>query len=447
MPRRNLQLLLIIVLVSLACYKKADSAHRSHYGRMFDTFVEVLRQIDRNYLEEVDERNLFEGAMEGMVGRLDPYSEYIGLRDADDFHQVLDQKFGGIGIEVSWDPQTKQFTVVSPMVDTPAFKAGLLAGDKILSIDGESTENLKRDEAIGRLKGEPGQPVRLVVLHVGQDQPVEMVIERAIIKVPSVLGDARDIQGRWNYMLDPERKLGYLRIVGFGDRTVQEITEALASLQQQGVRGVVLDLRNNVGGLLKAAVESCDLFVRQGRIVSTRGRDRRERDVYDASGNAPFPGVPLVVLVNRHSASASEIVAACLQDHGRAVVVGERTWGKGTVQNVIELEGGKSVLKLTTASYWRPSNQNIHRGTTSTEADEWGVRPNPDLEVRLTDDEMRAVNEDRARRDAIRPSGEALPGGTSPAATVPPRYDPQLDKALDYLRQKLDPEFAKTSDA
>jgi carboxyl-terminal processing protease len=211
---------------------------------------------------------------------------------------------------------------------------------------------------------------------------------------------------------------------------------------------VILDLRNNAGGLLDAAVETCDLFLDGGRIVSTRGRDRRERSVFDARPAVSLPPhVPLAILINKYSASASEIVAACLQDHQRAVVIGERTWGKGTVQNLLKIEGGRSALKLTTASYWRPSGKNIHRGQDVGEEADWGVRPDPGFEVRLNDEEMEQVRLARRQRDLGRDaSSGGQPSSESPAvenASVDSATegmtgdDRQLRKAVEYLQERL----------
>lgn len=442
MPRRNLQILFAVAMISAACYAKADSAYRSHYGRMFATFVDVLEQIDRHYVEQVDERNLFEGALEGAVSRLDEYSAYIPPQESTAFRESLDQEFGGIGIEVTWDRETRIFTVTSPMVGTPAYEAGILAGDTILLIDGEQTDGLEIEDIVRRLRGEPGQVVRLTVLHEGETKPREVAVERALINVPNVLGDTHDADGQWNFWLDAEAKIGYVRVTSFGEHTTDELREALDWLRKRKARALVLDLRNNAGGLLTAATATCDFFIPSGRIVSTRGRDRVEIDRYDASGKGIFTQLPMAVLVNRYSASASEIVAACLQDHGRAVIVGERSWGKGTVQNVIPLEEGRSVLKLTTATYWRPSGKNIHRSKQATEKDDWGVRPDEGLAVPLTDDELRRLVEERRRRDIVRPpakrgAGEqpAAPGSADPATD---RFDPQLDKAVEVLRKRLD---------
>lgn len=430
MPRRNLYLLFAVALVSLACYVKADSAYRSRYGQMADTFVEALKQIDQNFIEPVQERQLFEAALSGMVEKLgDPYSAYEPPQQALEFRQQLDQKFGGIGVEVTIDPATRRLTVASPMVGTPAFDSGILAGDQILAIDGDTTEGMDYEEARRRMRGEPGEKVALTILHVGQTEAQQITVARAIIKIPSVLGDLRDEHGQWNFTLAEHPEIGYLRIISFGEETVSELEAALASLEKKSVTGLVIDLRHNFGGILRSAVSTCDFFVISGVIVTTRGRDKKENlDTFRASGNARYTNWPIVVLADHLTASAAEIVAACLQDHHRATVIGERTWGKGTVQNVIPLEGGKSALKLTVATYWRPSERNIHRSREAKEEDDWGVRPDRGFELRQSqEDQVRSADE-RRQRDAL---------GLHGKDQLPPFFDPPLDEAVKHIEHKL----------
>ncbi len=214
------------------------------------------------------------------------------------------------------------------------------------------------------IQGEPGTEVTLTVLHEGQKKPVDMKLTRAEIKVESVLGDTR--KQEWDFWVDPATKIAYVRLVAFTETTVDELTRTVDSLQRAGMRGLVLDLRNNPGGLLRAAVEVSSMFLPEGKtVVTTKGRNMATEEAYKAHQRNPNmrPGTcyPITILLNRYSASASEIVAAALQDHARAVIIGERSYGKGSVQNVIAMESGSSALKLTTASYWRPSERNIHR--------------------------------------------------------------------------------------
>jgi carboxyl-terminal processing protease len=432
MPRQNLLILLTVSIVSVVCYRQADSAHRSEHGRMYDTFSEVLKEVDQHYLRKVENRQLFEGALQGMMSKLDPYSAYIGPDQYADFVAMLEQKFGGIGIEVSLDPETGALTVTTPIADSPAFAAGIRAGDVILKIDGESTKGLPLENIVARLRGKRGA-VELAVMHKGESEPVDITVGRAVIPVHSVLGDTRDAENHWNYFLAGHDRIGYVRITNFGENTVDELEAALAWLAERHVRGLVLDLRNNRGGVFDQAIATCDLFLSAGRIVSTRGRDGTELRNWEASGKAPYAQLPLVLLVNQQTASAAEIVAACLQDHKRAVIVGERTFGKGTVQNVKLLEGGRSLLKLTTASYWRPSGQDIHRYHDAKDQENWGVQPDPGHEVKLSEQETEDLIRRRHASDVVR-SDPAAPSDTDDAtAESAAPSDPQLQKGLEAL--------------
>jgi carboxyl-terminal processing protease len=242
------------------------------------------------------------------------------------------------------------------------------------------------DEVVRRLKGEIGTSVSFTVLHGVGGKAETFTVQREVVHVDTVKGSDRKADDSWNFMLDPERRIGYIRLTAFSRETAADLKRALEELERQKMRGLILDLRFNPGGLLTSAIEVSDMFVSEGRIVSTKGRNTPER-VWDAVKPGTFEGFPMVVLVNHYSASASEIVSACLQDHNRAAIVGDRTWGKGSVQNVIELEDGKSALKLTTATYTRPNGHNIHRFPDATESDEWGVKPNEGLDVVLNERE------------------------------------------------------------
>jgi carboxyl-terminal processing protease len=425
MPSRNLLSLCLVILFSWACYLRAD---RNQYATTVSDAMEI---ISHNYLEHVSQRELYENAMTGMTSGLDPYSGYIPPEDFGYFKEELDQEFGGIGILVEFDRDTNRPTVVSPLVDTPAAQAGVRAGDTILAIDGQDTSSMTFRDTLELIRGKPGEIVALTVLHVGDQEPEVLEIERAIIPVESVLGDRRLPDGSWDFHLESEPRIVYVRLVTFGENSVEELRSAL---QKTSGDAILLDLRDNAGGLLTAAVEICDQLITDGTIVTIRGRDGEIRDHYMATPQTTVaPGVPIAVLVNNFSASASEIVAACLQDHGRAAIVGARTWGKGTVQNVIELEGGKAALKLTTASYWRPSGENIHRLREDGDDDQWGVQPSQQLRVPLTEEEADAVRQARRRKDTAQWAPSEDPDGDTDTAT-----DPQLQKAVEYLQQRLD---------
>ena len=339
---------------------------------LYKTLVDAVDQVERNYAAKVDRRELIESAIRGMLSKLDPYSAYMGPDEVQQFRVNLTGEFGGIGIQIAAD--NGELTVLSPIYGTPAYRAGILAGDRILKIDGHSTEGLNIDEAVKRLKGKQGDAVTLTVVHPGKDEKTAIKLVREKIHLDTVLGDRRKPDGRWEFMLDPKQRIGYVRLTAFSSDTAAELRRILTQLQAEKLRGLVLDLRFNPGGLLSTGVEVSDLFVAEGRIVSTKGRNTPER-TWDAHKEGTFSGFPMAVLVNRFSASSSEIVAACLQDHKRAVVGGERTWGKGSVQTLIPLESGKGVLKLTTASYCRPNGKNIHRFPDAKDTDEWGVMP------------------------------------------------------------------------
>ena len=361
-----------------------------------------------------------------MLTELDQYSSYISPEELTRFNQQVEQEFGGIGIQVHIDPASRRLTVMTPLPGTPAYKAGVLAGDVIMEIEGESTEGFTIEQAVQRLKGNAGEKVTVGVKHVGTNDVEQISIVRDIIHVATVLGDRYGDGDKWDFMLNDQHKIGYIRLTHFSRHTAEELGAALESLQKQGMQSLVLDLRFNPGGLLSQAIEVSDMFIKEGPIVSTRGRNSRDR-VWNATKPGTISDVPMVVLVNRFSASASEIVSACLQDHKRCVVMGERTWGKGSVQNVIELEGGTSALKLTTASYHRPSGKNIHRFKGATAEDEWGVMPDDGYRLRMSNEELQEYLEYRRLRDVVNASG-------------PPESDfedRQLKAAVDYLTSQV----------
>ncbi len=406
--------------------KKTDDSDYELYRILVDT----LDQVERNYVTEVDRRELIESAIRGVLGKLDPYSSYISPDELERFRTSVESEFGGIGIQVAADEG--QIQVLSPMYGTPAYRAGLLAGDRILEIDGKNTEGMTLDEAVERLKGDEGTSVKLTLLHPGKDARETVTITREKIHIETVLGDRRRPDGAWQYMLDPKQRIGYVRLVAFSRDTPAELERVLTQLKAEDLRGLILDLRFDPGGLLSAAIEVSDLFIAEGRIVSTKGRNSPER-VWDARKEGTFEGFPIVVLVNRYSASASEIVAACLQDHQRAVVAGERTWGKGSVQNVIDLENGRSALKLTTAGYCRPNGKNIHRFPDAKPTDSWGVSPDPGFEIKLADREMVDLMRDRRMRDVLQLPGSDKASENQETAHV----DRQLQAAVKHLNTEL----------
>ncbi len=438
MPPRNLAAILVTLALSIFCWA---SSPRQHYARLL---AEAMEIITNESLAPVRPRQLFEYAMSGITEKLDPYSQYIPPSQMQPLHENIEQQFGGIGLMIERDLQQDRIVVVSTVVGGPAHRAGIHAGDIIVEVDGQSVQGMPYDEIRDRIRGAPGTTVRLTIRRGQDEQQRVVVVERAIIDVPSVLGDVRDTNGNWLFTLENYPAIGYIRITTFGEKTVEELRQAFQRLPSD-VEGVILDLRSNAGGLLSAAVETCDLFLDEGLIVTTRGRHGTIRATYTATRGHSLPqDVPVVVLINRYTASAAEIVAACLQDHGRAAVVGERSWGKGTVQNIYPLEGGHSALKLTVASYWRPNGQNIHREPNMDETAVWGVRPDPGWEVPLSEEQIEQLARLRARRDVLGPvvsTGPTIPAGqaasSSPAASDSTTWqDPQLQKAVEYLQQR-----------
>ncbi|HTQ38039.1 MAG TPA: S41 family peptidase [Pirellulales bacterium] len=434
MPRRNYLLVLGTAAIALLCYRAADPLALS--------FSEVANLVERQYVDPVDRQTLWSAAVRGMIGELgDPYSEYIDPEEASELEKILTQEFGGIGIQVGLEPQTKRPQVISPIVGSPAYKAGILAGDIIAKINGQPTRDMNYAESTARIRGNPGETVQLTIERPGNPTPIDFPpIRREIINVDSVLGDTRNADDHWNFLFLNQPKIGYVRITNFGEHTVDELRRALAELQSQGMQGLVLDLRDNPGGLLRpAATGVCGLFLPNGKpIVSTRGRNGQSQEKYVAGGGEKFLDFPLVVLINRYSASASEIVAACLQDNHRATIIGERSYGKGTVQNIISLEGQQGLLKLTTAEYRRPNEHNINRRINAKDTDEWGVTPSEGGAVNMSKDEQQNWAKWRRERDTLRPH-QGKPSAESFTNDFKDwsEHDPPLRRAIENLRSQV----------
>ena len=273
-----------------------------------------------------------------------------------------------------------------------------------MRIEGTPTAGLSLEQVKSLLRGKPHESVRLLVLHAGGKEPVQITVVREIIHVPTVLGDTRNKDGSWNFFLEGHDRVGYVQISTFSNDTAKDLRRALRRLAAGRVRGLVLDLRNDPGGYLDAAVDVCRLLIGRGVIVTTRGRGDVVRETYRADEAGPYTGFPMAVLVNQDTASAAEIVAACLQDQHRAAIVGQRSYGKGTVQEVIDLGRPYGAMKFTTKSYWRPSGKNIQRPAKDSASGDWGVRPDKGCDVPFDADEFQwqAL---APRRDAFRPLG------------------------------------------
>jgi len=383
-----------------------------------DRFVEILRLVQKQYVQEVETKALFRDAIDGMLRGLDPFSNYIPEDELSEFNKSTRGKFGGIGIQIGM--RRGLLAVISPLEDTPAYRAGVLAGDLIVEIEGKSTDGIRLDEAVKILTGEAGTKVTIKVRHMTGGIE-EITITRAIIEVHTVKGARRDENSEWVYMLDEEKKIGYVRVTSFVENSVIDLRKALDSLQEAGVKALILDLRFDPGGILKTAVEMADLFLSEGAIVKTKGRTTPYWEA-TATKAGTRPYCPMVVLVNQFSASASEIVSGALQDHHRAIIIGERTFGKGSVQNVIPLRGEKSALKLTTSKYYMPSGRNIHRDEEMKDDDEWGVVP--DIVVPMTPVEYVGIIRARQAADVIHNDNGRKPNGEPPKTDEPKKDEP-----------------------
>lgn len=422
MKRRLLYSLLLAalglnLLVGTQIYfAAAQDAHRDEPYPNLKLFTTVLDRVRQDYVDgdKLTYQDLIHGALKGMLNSLDPHSEFMEPVKYDELKKDTQGEFGGVGIVISM--KDNFLTVVAPMEDTPGFRAGILSGDRIIKIDGKSTEKMSLQDAVQRLRGQPGSDVKMTILRPADGGIKEFTVTRAQIKIDTV----KDINGRREFPLG-EDKIGYIRLVQFGEQTGDDLEEALQTLERQGMKSLILDLRDNPGGLLDSAVRVCDKFLPNGQlVVTTEGREGYAKAEYFAKARHKHLELPMVVLVNNGSASASEIVAGCLQDTtkrgvSRAVVLGEQTFGKGSVQSILPLPDG-SALRLTTAKYYTPSHKVIHeRGIT------------PDIPVPMSDEEMRYVLLKR------------MPGGLDALSAqeqerVRDATDRQLDRATDLLK-------------
>lgn len=368
---------LIGVLLSLLAIAVPRAiAVRDDGYRWFDPIVDIRGMIVSDYVSEPDEEQMQQAMIKAMVESLDdPFCEYVRPEDQANFRKNLSGNYVGIGARINGT--TEYLSIITPMENSPALEAGILAGDLILEIDGESTKGKPVNDCIDRLLGEPGTTVNVLVRHQDGSEE-ELAIVRAPIETRSTFGLIRR-DGDWTFVLDPERNIAYVGLDQFTTRTSDELEGILNRLKEQDdLDGLILDVRSNPGGALTAALETADLFLQEGRLlsISSARPERKERArVFNATANGTFTDIPIMVLVDDRSASASEIVAGSLKDNDRAVVLGERTYGKGSVQEVRELDQGGGILKFTTAYYYLPSGRSLHRIPGDPDA-EWGVDPN-----------------------------------------------------------------------
>jgi carboxyl-terminal processing protease len=395
---------------------KADNYH------MLELFGDVLTEVDRQYVTPVDDKKLIQSAMEGMLTSLDPHSDYLPPDAYNDLQDQTRGEYGGLGLEIqSEDGAVK---VISPIDGTPASRAGIKPGDFILAVNGENILGLSVSDAVKQMRGKPGEAVTLTIGRE-KSQPFDVKLVREIIQPKSVESKM-------------EGDYGYVRLSGFNEKATDETLAAINGLKAKNpnMKGLVLDLRNNPGGLLDQAVGVASLFLDGGEVVSQRGRDPQDIERYDAKGHDVLNGLPLVVLINSGTASASEIVSGALQDRHRAAIVGVTSFGKGSVQTVIPLRGGlDGAVKLTTARYYTPSGRSIQKT---------GIEP--DLEVAETRDEAQQIADqafqftEASFRNALNADeGKVRRGAHVPAEAPPADFDTkkgdfQLVRALDVLK-------------
>ncbi|KAB0681293.1 S41 family peptidase [Aureimonas leprariae] len=400
----------------------ANAAGSDTY-RQLAIFGDVFERVRAQYVSVPDDEKLVENAINGMLTSLDPHSSYMNAKEAADMRTETRGQFGGLGIEVTM--QDELVKVISPFEGTPADKAGVLAGDLIAEINGEQVKGLTLSEAVEKMKGDIGSTVTLTIVRDGATKPIRLSIKRDEIKVPSVRHEVKN-------------DVGYIKLIKFNEQTTVGMEEAIADIEKQvpgdKLKGFVLDLRRNPGGLLDEAVSVSDAFLENGEVVSTRGRNPEETRRYNARSGDDIHGKPLVVLVNGGSASASEIVAGALQDQRRATVVGTRSFGKGSVQTIIPL-GANGALRLTTALYYTPSGRSIQGR---------GIDPDIVVEQPLPDDIKKQMGLDAA--DEVAKGESSLRGhitgkeenseGSGSLDYIPPdaKDDIQLNYAVDLLR-------------
>jgi carboxyl-terminal processing protease len=400
---------------------RAQDQDREVY-RLLELLGDALAKIRSNYVEDVDDKKLIEAGINGMLSSLDPHSNFLSPERVKQMEVDIRGEFGGLGIEVTMENGFVK--VVTPIDDTPAARAGVRPGDLISHIDGEPVLGLSLTEAVKKMRGRVGSDIVLTMIREGEAEPFDITITRDIITVQSVRSRA-------------EGNVAYIRITSFNEQTESGLRSAMDTLRaeigEDQLKGVVLDLRNNPGGLLNQAIAVSDAFLERGEIVSTRGRGDDNIERYNAKSGDIATGLPVIVLINGGSASASEIVAGALKDHNRAILMGTKSFGKGSVQSIIQLQGGNR-LKLTTSRYYTPSGTSIQATgilpdievpqATLEIIDNPNARSEADLRNRLEND---TDNGDGSAPDAGQPGASAPEGGETP-----PDY--QLQRALDAIR-------------
>jgi carboxyl-terminal processing protease len=413
----------VCLLVFMALQIPGSMAARDDDYAFVRTLVDIHRQVSANYVDPVDEEKLREGAIDGMLSQLDPFSNYVPPAHEEEFDRMLEGSFKGVGIQLN-QRDDGLIEVVTPIDGSPAFKAGVEAGDIIEKVNGDSLDGLRLPDVIKKIGGPLGTQVRMTVKHVTGEE-VDLTMTREEVHVPSVKGYARRADNTWDYYVCDNPKIAYVRLTQFVPESFDELKAALTPLVADGMKGLILDLRFNPGGRLDQARDIVNLFIDHGVIVSTKGRNRAE-EIFRAKPDGVLPPFPMIVLVNEHSASASEIVSGSLMDNKRALVIGTRTYGKGSVQELIPLDEKGGELKLTVAYYYLPSGRCVHRRKDATV---WGVDPQIVVPMDAAAEEQ-LLKDDYDQELFHRPVAKATTLSATQAATTAPTSQPTMDVQL-----------------
>lgn len=413
-------LILVLILQTPFAFSQEDKPkpkkEDTNIYQQLELFSMVINKVLKGYVDEVTPKTLIYGALKGMLSGLDPHSQFMDPESYKEMKVDTEGQFGGLGIEISM--QENILTVISPIAGTPADKAGIKPLDKIIKIDGKSTKNLTLNDAVKTLRGKPGSKVTLTILRQDVNELLDITVTRDIIKIQSVK-DAQMVAD----------KIGYVKLTQFQDKTSDELMKALKELDKKGMKALILDMRNNPGGLLNEAVAVSEIFLGDGKlVVSTKGRIPNQNKEYRSSGPAPYPDIVLAVLINKGSASGSEIVAGAIKDWRRGILIGTTSFGKGSVQSVLPLQDG-SALRLTTARYYTPSGVSIH---------DIGVKPDIEIEFQKPEESPKDVKTDKNAvvEDLFDQSAPAEKDNEAkPNSLKPPLLDDnQLIRAIDVVK-------------
>ncbi len=460
--------LLTIVLGALFVRLPMAAADRATDYALFDPIVDVNHLISEHFFKELDgelKRKMQEGAINGMIEALDdPYTEYVPTRDLAEFDKEIRGEYAGIGAQVN--EKDGFLRIVSPMEDTPAYRLGIEADDLVIAVDGNSVFGMTVEGVVGKLTGEAGTMVNLTIQRAGDGTnlpptakaatvpgagagaggeapgcpPGSVRFDLEVVREKIVASTVKGIHrtgDKWSYLIDPVKKIGYIRVTQFTGGTIPELEAACKALVAQGLKGLILDLRFNGGGSLYAAIQMADLFLKEGVVVSTKGRTTQEEKVY-AREEGTLPEFPMVVVLNGQSASASEVVAGALADNNRAVILGERSFGKGIVQTLYRLPSGGGQLKVTEQYYYLPSGRCLQRKDDSAE---WGVDPTPGFYVPMTNPQYREMLRVRREEEIIRngrDSDEEAKAWSDPQWILEYLKDLQLSSAVKAINAKME---------